>query len=182
MQPDVLHIVITVVLTLLFAVVTALIWRRAQVKTVFWWIGLTLLPAGVYLLGLAPAVDGAITTLTSWVQGLVLTPLVWTGIVLAGLSALLMLGSRLIPSESLADRRAARKDAAKQPRTASGSAAPTARASASGRPRPAVTGRDTSAAAGGATRPGTAAPGNQAAGSDAEFDEIAELLRKRGIN
>ncbi|MDN5571112.1 MAG: hypothetical protein L0G22_07670, partial [Propionibacteriaceae bacterium] len=165
MDSAVLHIVVTVVLTLVFAVITALIWRRAQVKTVFWWIGLTLLPAGLYFLGLAPAIEGAVTTLSDWAMGVQFTPAVWAGIVLAGLSALLLLGSRLIPSESAADRRAARKEAAKQPRTASG------------RPAATTSGRRTPAVSSGASSASTSQPAAgtqttaQAAGSDAEFDE-----------
>ena len=59
MDPNVLHLVVAAVLTVVFVVITALVWSRAQVKTVFWWIGLSLLPMGLYLLGLAPAVVGA---------------------------------------------------------------------------------------------------------------------------
>lgn len=167
MDPSLLHLIVTIALTLACAVVTAIIWSRAQVKTVFWWIGLCLLPVGLYLLGLAPAVEGAVVTLTAWAAGLVFTPLVWTGVVLGGLGTLLMVGSRLIPSESAADRRAARKDAAAS--KASGrqvATADTPRAVSAGRP---------------ATGQGSAAP-QGAADAEGDFDEIAELLRKRGIN
>lgn len=178
MDPNVLHLIVAAVSTLAFAVVTALIWKRGQVKTVFWWIGLTLLPFGLYLLGLAPALQGAVETLTAWATGLTFTPLVWTGVVLAGLSALLMLGSRLIPSESFADRRAARKAAAKQPQTASGR--PSSRPAAAASDRRAVT---SSRPAPSRTPQASPKPA-QASGSsqDAEFDEIADILRKRGIN
>ncbi|MDO5533750.1 MAG: hypothetical protein Q4F65_03755 [Propionibacteriaceae bacterium] len=168
MDPNVLHLVVAGVLTLVFVVITALIWSRAQVKTVFWWIGLTLLPLGVYFLGLGPAVTGAWETLRDWAIGLQLTPMVWVGVALATLSVLLMLGSRLIPSESFRDRRALAKDKRKQEASAA---------------KPAVAGRP-AAPAPSPSRPASApakAPSGQAAG-DAEFDEIAELLRKRGIN
>ena len=52
MDPNIIHLLIAGVATVVCVVVTALIWRRAQVKTVFWWIGLTLLPMAVYLAGL----------------------------------------------------------------------------------------------------------------------------------
>ena len=44
MDPNVLHLVVAGALTLVFVVITALLWSRAQVKTVFWWIGFTLVP------------------------------------------------------------------------------------------------------------------------------------------
>lgn len=157
MDPNILHLAIAGALTLVFVVITALTWSRAQVKTVFWWIGFTLVPLAVYLLGLAPSVVGAVDTLTAWARALEFTPVVWVGVVLASLAGLLMVGSRLIPSESFSDRRAARK----------GAATTAAQATAS---RPAVT-----------PRPASGTP--TASGStEAEFDEIADLLRKRGIN
>lgn len=166
MDPNVLHLVVAGVLTLVFVVITALIWSRAQVKTVFWWIGLSLLPLGIYFLGLGPAAEGAWETLLAWARALQVTPMVWVGVALAGLSAVLMLGSRLIPSESSKDRRAAAR-AARDKEKVSGSS------------RPAVAARPASTTA--PSRPAPARQG-QAAGDDAEFDEIAELLRKRGIN
>ena len=169
MDPNVLHLVVAGVLTLVFVVITALIWSRAQVKTVFWWIGLSLLPLGVYLVGLGPAVEGAWLTLRDWAYALQFTPMVWVGVVLAGLSALLMLGSRLIPSESRKDRRAAARAGREKAKVPGGD-------------RPAVAARPASSAPTSAPVRPAAAPKAQAAGNDAEFDEIAELLRKRGIN
>lgn len=163
MDPNIIHLIVAGGLTLVCVVVTALIWRSAQVKTVFWWIGLTLLPMGLYLLGLGPAAAGAYETLTAWAGALEFSPLVWTGVTLASLSALLILGSRLIPSESLADRREARKAAA----TTTASKKPATGPAPS---RPAV-----------AAKPNTPPPSGATA-SDSEFDDIAELLRKRGIS
>lgn len=166
MDPNVLHLAIAAGLTVICVVITALIWRRAQVKTVFWWIGLTLVPLAIYLAGLAPAVDGAYSTLRYWWGTLTFTPVVWTGLVLGGLALLLLVGSRLIPSESYADRRAERKaaaKAAKNPPAAKGSARPAVTPKASAKP---------------AAPPATATP---PAGDD-DFDEIADILRQRGIN
>ncbi|MBB1496298.1 hypothetical protein J4N02_09810 [Propioniciclava sp. MC1595] len=173
MDPNVLHLVVAAVLTVVFVVITALVWSRAQVKTVFWWIGLSLLPMGLYLLGLAPAVVGAYETLRDWAYALQLTPVAWVGIALAGLSALLMLGSRLIPSESYRDRRAAQKEKK-------------AKAAASGSARPQVGSGTPSRPAAQAPAPRPASQPRPAASKgtsgDAEMDEITELLRKRGIN
>ncbi|MFT3875192.1 MAG: hypothetical protein QM708_02010 [Propioniciclava sp.] len=166
MDPNALHLIIAAVLTVVGVVITALIWKSAQVKTVFWWIGLTMIPMAIYLVGLAPAVAGAITTLRIWWGTLTLTPIVWVGIVMGGLGALLIFGSRLIPSESRADRKALKasgKD--KKPKAAT----------------PAKGGRPAAVPA----RPSAPAPAptpKQAPADDSEFDEIADLLRKRGIN
>lgn len=160
MDPNVLHLVVAGALTLVFVVITALLWSRAQVKTVFWWIGFTLVPMAIYLLGLAPAAQGAFETIRDWAMNTQRTPIVWVGIVLASLAAVLTLGSRLIPSESYRDRRAARKDKAKAvAATSSAPAAVSKRPTA--QPKPSA---------------------SKASAGDAEMDEIAELLRKRGIN
>ncbi len=162
MDPNVLHLIIAAALTILGVVITALIWKSAQVKTVFWWIGITMIPMAVYLAGLGPAVAGAITTLRLWWGTLTFTPIVWVGLVLGGLGTLLVLGSRLIPSESRADRKALNASKPSKPAKAAGRPAPKAVA-----PRPAA----------------PAASGQQPApADDSDFDEIADLLRKRGIN
>lgn len=165
MDPNVLHLAIAAGLTLICVIITALIWRRAQVKTVFWWIGLCLVPMAIYLAGLGPAVVGAYETLRYWWGTLTFTPVVWTGLILGGIATFLIVGSRLIPSESYADRRAERKAAAKAAKDAP-AAKPTQRTSVAAKPSP-------SAAA--------AQPARQSPGDD-DFDEIADILRQRGIN
>lgn len=171
MDPNALHLIIAAVLTVVGVVITALIWKSAQVKTVFWWIGITMIPVAVYLVGLAPAVAGAITTLRAWWGTLTFTPVVWLGFILGGLGTLLLLGSRLIPSESRADRKALRESGQR----GKGGKAPASVTSAAGNGRPAPAP---------APRPGTPAASGPAPaqGDDAEFDEIADLLRKRGIS
>lgn len=161
MDPHLIHLIVAIVATVASGVVTAFIWKRAQVKTVFWWIGLTLLPAGIYLSGLGDATAGAVTTLYGWWIGLSFTPLQWTGLVLGALSALMIVGSRLIPSESRNDRKALPQGE---------SAAATQSGKTPGRlaPRPATPAKP-------------AAPATPQGPGD-EFDEISELLRKRGIN
>ena len=165
MDSNLIHLIIAGVATVACVIVTALAWKRAQVKTVFWWIGLTLVPMAIYLAGLGGAAEGAARTLYGWWNALEFTPMEWVGLVLGGLSVLLMLGSRLIPSESAKDRRElakAERQAAKAERGKPASIAPRTSAAAP-QPQP---------------QPGTAA----APGTDNEFDEISELLRKRGIN
>ncbi|RXW32187.1 hypothetical protein C1706_09140 [Propioniciclava flava] len=119
----------------------------------------------IYLAGLGSAAEGAARSLYAWWNGLQFTPIQWVGLVLGGIGALLLVGSRLIPSESAKDRRAAAK-AEKQ-------------AASNGHPAsPGLPATSTSAPA---SRPAPAAA-PPAAGGESEFDEISELLRKRGIN
>ncbi|WP_454229174.1 hypothetical protein [Propioniciclava flava] len=106
MDANLIHLLIASVTTVVCVIITALIWRRAQVKTVFWWIGLTLLPMAIYLAGLGSAAEGAARSFYAWWNGLQFTPIQWVGLVLGGIGALLLVGSRLIPSESAKDRRA----------------------------------------------------------------------------
>lgn len=152
-----LHLTVAAAATVVFAIITALIWKRAQVKTVLWWIGMTLLPAGIYLANLGEATAGAVSTLYAWWTSLTFTQFEWTGLAIGALSVLLIAGSRLIPSEPRKERAAIRQ-----------SGPSTTESKPAGRlaPRP-------------ATKP--AAPATSQT-SDTEFDEISELLRKRGIN
>ncbi len=190
MDPNILHLAFAGGLTLVLVIITALLWRSAQVKTVFWWIGLCLVPMAVYLAGLAPAVVGAYDTLRLWWGTLSFTPVVWTGLVLGGLAAALMLGSRMIPSESYRDRRAAKK-AAKSGAVAPGkgtSAAGAVGRGASGTavaPRPSPAASSPAPAAAPAPRPAAgsgATSGSGAASGTEDFDEVADILRKRGIS
>ncbi len=170
----------------MLVIITALLWRSAQVKTVFWWIGLCLVPMAVYLAGLAPAVVGAYDTLRLWWGTLSFTPVVWTGLVLGGLAALLMLGSRMIPSESYRDRRVANK-AAKAGAVAPGKGTSAAGAVGRGASGTAVAPRPSPAAPPApAPRPAAAGSGatsgSGAASGTEDFDEVADILRKRGIS
>lgn len=166
MDPNVLHLIIAAALTVLGVVITALIWKSAQVKTVFWWIGMTMIPMAVYLAGLGPAVVGAITTMRLWWGTLTFTPIVWVALVMGGLGSLLVVGSRLIPSESRADRKALKASTSGKTANEGGRPAPKAAA-----PRSAAI-----------TAPGQQPGRPTAPTADSDFDEIADLLRKRGIN
>lgn len=158
MDPQLLHLLVAGGLTLAGIVVTAIIWRSAKVRTVVWWLGLSLLPVSVYLLGLSQQVVDAYDTLRSWYASLTLTPVVWVGVVLFALGVVLMLVSRVIPA---------------RPRKAPVPAAP----AASGRPAtPAVTP---------GTAPVAPAPrrtsASQSTPADADLDEVTEILKRRGI-
>lgn len=97
LDPVLLQLIVAAGLTLLGIIITALIWKRAKVRTVVFWLGLSLVPISIYLLGLAPQVVGAYETLRLWYGTLTLTPVVWVGVGLFGLGVLLMLVSRVLP-------------------------------------------------------------------------------------
>lgn len=161
MDPNLLAPLVAGGLTFIGIVITALIWRAAKVRTVMWWLGFSLLPIAVYLLGLAPQVVGAYDTLVAWYRDLTVTPLVWVGAGLGALGVLLMLVSRVVP--------------ARPRKTADAAASGPAAVTRGGAPGPA------------AARPAAvqSAPQRTAASQptppDADLDEITEILRRRGI-
>ena len=162
MDPNLLHLVVAGGLTLVGIVITAIIWRAAKVRTVLWWLGLSLLPIAVHLLGLSPQVVGAYETLRAGYAVVSLTPVVWVGIVLAALGVLLMLVSRFVPP------RPRRQPAAPASPPPTSPAAPTPAVSARTDSRPAAPQpRRTSA--------------SQPTPADSDLDEVTEILRRRGI-
>ncbi len=152
-DPNLVALAVCAGLSLVGIVITALIWKSAGVRTVVWWLGLSLVPIAVYLLGLVPlAVDGY-ETLRRWYGTLAVTPLVWTGVALGGLGVLLMLVSRVIPARP-------RRTTAVPP-------------AADRRAVPATPARPGAVA--------TRGPAGPATPSDSELDEVTEILRRRGI-
>ncbi|MDO5498463.1 MAG: hypothetical protein Q4F67_02140 [Propionibacteriaceae bacterium] len=145
-------------LALVLAIVLWLRGRRGRALQAF---GFAALPVGLYLTGLLGLVFDAVRALGGWMSRLVFNPAVWAGVGLLGLAVVLWVVGGFV-----ARRTRARRPVAK------------------GADAPAVTGR-TPAAAPAKGSPATArkAGGSTAAGGsgDDEFDEIEELLRRRGI-
>jgi hypothetical protein len=83
--------------TLLGLLIVVVLWPRASWKAILAWLGLTLLPLGLYLVGLAQHLIDAWNALALWWQGLVFTVPVLAGLSVLGLAVLLLLVSRLIP-------------------------------------------------------------------------------------
>lgn len=165
MDANLLHLLVTGGLSLVGLIITVIIWRLAKVRTVVWWLGLSLVPVSIYLLGLTQQAADAYTTLRAWYDTLVLTPMVWTGVALFGLGVVLMLVSRVIPAK---------------PRKKAGAAGGGATSVPAARPTPAVPGRTPSApSAPAATQRRTTA--NQPTPADADLDEVTEILKRRGI-
>ncbi|MFJ9606734.1 hypothetical protein ACIRS1_10375 [Kitasatospora sp. NPDC101176] len=121
------------------------------------WFAVALLPAGLYLTGLFPVARTIGDEFADWATRLVFDPRVWTGIVLLGVSAALLVATRWLGRRGAAD--AEQVAAAARP-AAAGPAAE----------RPAVA---------------PAVPKRPAAGKRddglGDFADIEEILRKRGI-
>lgn len=143
-------------LTVLGAVWTWHAFRKRGVASGLRGAGLTLLPAAAYLTDTLRMFTRIGTAVGDWVTGLVLSPSVWAGIIVAGVSVVL-----LVVSGILRDRERAR--------AVGGASAP---AGAVRRGEAAEPGR-------GARGKGEPAIGG--AGGDDDLADIEALLRKRGI-
>ncbi|MCW3159610.1 hypothetical protein [Micropruina sonneratiae] len=84
--------------TVVGLVLVAGIWSRAPWKAVLAWLGIALLPLGVWLAGLSQAAIDGWNTLAMWWQGLVFTVPVLIGLSVLGLAVALLVLSRLVPN------------------------------------------------------------------------------------
>ena len=84
--------------TTLGLLLVILLWSRAPWKAVVAWLGIALLPLGLWLAGLSQAAIDGWNTLAVWWQSLVFTLPVLIGLSLLGLAATLLLVSRLVPN------------------------------------------------------------------------------------
>ncbi len=90
--------VIVIAWTVVGLVLVAVLWSRAPWKAVIAWLGIALIPLGLWLGGLSQAAIDGWNTLALWWQGLVFTLPVSIGVGLLGLAALLLVASRLVPN------------------------------------------------------------------------------------
>ncbi|MFI9159130.1 hypothetical protein [Kitasatospora aureofaciens] len=131
--------------------------RRRRFLSATRWFAAALLPAGLYLTGLFPLASTVGREFADWAAKLVFDPRVWAGIVLLGVSAVLLVTTRWV------GRRGAVETPAERP---AAGAAPE---------RPAVA-RATKAP----KAPEKQQPGKRDDGLG-DFADIEEILRKRGI-
>ncbi|GII78170.1 hypothetical protein Sru01_31520 [Sphaerisporangium rufum] len=137
----------------------------------------SLIPAAAYLTGALPALWQVGSALTGFVAGLVLSPKVWAGVGLAGLSLVLFL-----VSGGLRRRRLRAAGAAAAGNGGNGGNTP------AGRPATRPAGAEPAAVGGAAsgaptqpnTRPMAARPARPAA--DDDLSDIEEILKRRGIS
>lgn len=99
MEIDFVALAVSIGLTLSGLVITALIWSHAKWRTVIWWLGASLAPIAIFLLGLVPQVIGAWWTLQDWFRGLTFNIVEVIGVGLATTSVGLMFISRVIPAK-----------------------------------------------------------------------------------
>ncbi|MEV8637472.1 cellulose synthase [Streptosporangium sp. NPDC051023] len=159
-------------------VLSFLLMRRkgaaAGLRGVAW----SLLPAAAYLTGALPALWQVGTAIVGFFAGLVLNPMVWAGVAVTALSAVLFLVSGV-----LRRRRSSTPSAAPEP------SAPSAPSAAAGPARPGVTAgpqprtqpqRNSQPQPQPQSRPSKAAPAAKGAADD-DFSDIEAILKRRGI-
>ncbi|MBP8920895.1 MAG: hypothetical protein KBG85_14395 [Micropruina sp.] len=84
--------------TTLGLLLVILLWSRAPWKAVVAWLGIALLPLGLWLAGLSQAAIDGWNTLALWWQGLQFGLFETIGVSLLGVAAFLLILSRLIPN------------------------------------------------------------------------------------
>ncbi len=148
---------LTVLLTVLGLVATVLLWRRRGAVAGLRAFALTLLPAAAYLTGAIRMLWQIGDAVVSFVVRLTFSPMVWTGVALAGLAVVLWVLAGFLSSRRNGRTSVARgEDAARRP----------------------VEQKRTAGAAAG-ERSG-AAPAGTDAGTDG-LDDIEAILRRHGI-
>lgn len=160
---DATWLALAAVLTVVGAAWTFYAWRNRGVASAVRGAGITLLAPAAYLTGTLELAGELAVDIGDWASGVVFSPVVWTGVALAGVGVLLIFVSGLLSARGVGTNprpRAAAAPAAPAPAGATG-AAPAAARPAVGRQKPA------------------AAP---AAPADDELDDIEAILRRRGIS
>jgi hypothetical protein len=157
------------VLTLLGLGTSAYVWSRRGPARGLRGVAWSLVPLAAALTGTLRLVGDVVGAVGRWSSRLVLDPLTWTGIVVAGVSALLFVVSgRLI---------------ARDPRPRRGTRGGTAESSGSARVTARLGSRTSAPRASTPTAPPSASAGSTAPGASGypEMDEIEAILRRRGI-
>jgi hypothetical protein len=105
---------LTAVLTAVGAVMTVLLWRRRGAASGLRALAWTLLPGAAYLTGTLRLLATVAGEVTSWAVSLVFSPIVWSGVVLAGASAALFLVAAAMRRRGYGGRRRVEKGSAGQ--------------------------------------------------------------------
>ncbi|GAA4085780.1 cellulose synthase [Nonomuraea soli] len=159
-------------------VFTFLTWRRrgalAAARVLAW----SLLPMAAYLTGAFKALWTVGSTLVSFVAGLVLNPLVWAGVILAGISAVLFVVTGVLRGRKLA--KADRLDAGGEP-AVSGRARKPAVQAAPKAAQQAQRPQQAQQAQKPVPQPAAAQTKKKPAADD-DFSDIEDILKRRGIN
>ncbi|WP_236568130.1 MULTISPECIES: cellulose synthase [unclassified Nocardiopsis] len=148
-------------LTLVGLVISLVVWRARGAASGLRGVAWSLLPLVAGLLGLMNAVWQFSLSVLGILAGLLFNPLVWAGVVLAGVSVVLFVVSGVMRARGVGTRPRGRAAKADQ----GGAAAP----------GPAAGSRASQAQVGGS------APAKGGADDLSDFSDIEDLLRKRGI-
>jgi hypothetical protein len=162
-------------LTAIGLVLSYFAWRRRGARSGIRGTAWSLLPMALYLTGSILLVGRIGSAIVRFASAFVFSPKTWSGVALLVLAAVMLLVTGGIPLVA-SGRKRARKSEAKQREAAAGNgqgAVPTQANRAAGAIDPAT------------TRPAKAVAkrGKQSSGDDAGLDDdVAEILRRRGIN
>lgn len=110
---------LTLTLTLIGGLLTVRAWRRRGVAAGIRGLAWTLVPVAAWLTGMLRLATDVLDAVVTWAARLVFSPVVWVGVVVAGVSALLFVTSSLMKARGLGTRGATREVAAprsKQPK------------------------------------------------------------------
>ncbi|WP_042404584.1 hypothetical protein [Streptacidiphilus carbonis] len=133
-------------------VIAVLAGVRGRIRSAFRWLGVALVPVGLYLTGLITVFRRIGTALSNWATHLVFDPKVWTGLAMLGAAVLLLLATGI----GRRSREPGPVKASKQPKAAKG-----------GSSAPAVTAKPA---------------GQKSAADDlGDFSDVEEILKRRGI-
>ncbi len=140
-------------------------WRRNGLAAGVRGLAITLVPMAALLTGTLRLVIGILDDVGRWATRLVFSPVVWTGVVLAGVAVLLFVVAGAMTARGIGVKgKAAERAVRKGERV---------RGRLGGRPKQAAT---TSA-----TPPATRGQAPQSAPRDDDMDEIEAILKKHGI-
>lgn len=156
-------------LTLLGLIGTWAVAKRRGVRAGVRGVALSLLPVSLYLTGLLELVWDVVEAAVDWVVHLALSPSVWAGLALLGVSVVLFLASGALRGRSKAAKDSELTGSAAGELTATG-------------PKPAAASSGTSDRK--ADRKADRKSGRKQAARDeaGEFDEIEEILKRHGIS
>ncbi|WP_051706653.1 hypothetical protein [Nocardioides aequoreus] len=165
---------LAITLTVVAAAWAFLTWRRNGLASGVRGLAWTLVPMAALLTGTLRLAVGIVDDVAGWAARLVLSPVVWSGLALAGVAVVLyvvagMMTARGIGVRGKAAERAVRKG--ERVRGRLGGGAPAAK-------EPGAKSAPSAAAPSGKQRPGKQQP---AGSGDDDMDEIEAILRKHGI-
>ena len=159
-------------LTALGFVATWFGWRRRGAASGLRLAAWSLLPLAAYLTGIITVLWKTGTAIATWAVNLVISPSMWAGVALAGLSVVAFVVSGAVR------RRASRGSGKGQQKETSTGQSPQGHAAGSTQEIPAASKKAKSPAGAGSDTGGT----KDGSGKDEDFSDVEEILRRHGIS